>query len=95
MLIYDNPDFTGLAHLMLLKNMANVTFNSDLHIFFDDHTAHWSTILVGRFRRIKFCDTPIPNRRQLDAAHETLTFTVETNLDMEFYFDGMLMASVS
>ena len=94
MLIYDNSDFSGLVTQGFVQTLARTSFNADFHSFFETQTSLWSVVLVGRFRHVRSCDTEIENRRLADDNIFTLTFTVESNLNVQVYIKNELAIEI-
>ena len=91
MLIYDQPDFSGLVDEVVLRRLDEWTFDASLHPFFETQTTHFSVILKGRIHYRSFCDTPIYNRRELPQEATLVTFSVETNLSILIKYDGKVV----
>jgi hypothetical protein len=56
-------------------------------------SADWSVAFVGKLKYSSFCDKSIPNRAPFDKNRSTtVTYLIDTNLEMQTYVDGNLVA---
>ena len=72
-------------------NLDRMVFNEAFHEFFGEQTRLWSIVIVGRFRYLARCSTEIYNRKDIERENAELTFTVETNLQVQVSLDGSLL----
>jgi hypothetical protein len=95
MMVFAKPDFTEFVQQKRVYDFRNVKFDELLdHVF--KANADWSVAFLGGLKYAAICDNLLPTRATVPKTKPEgvtdVTFTIETNLQMEAYIDGDLVA---
>jgi len=94
MLIFGKPDFQEYIQTIQVDNFKNLVFNETISSVFRDNS-DWSVAFLGRIKYSGICDTLIYNRpeepRLKPSGITEVIYTIDTNLEMEVYIDGVLV----